>query len=75
MAVETLVCDVCGDLVSFDPEPVVDEDGDIDVDVPICNCCYSVICEKHTATPSCPHSAADHDQPAPPTARESAGEG
>lgn len=70
MAVETLACDVCGEMVSFDPEPFVDADGDIDVDVPICNCCYSVICPRHTANPSCPHSAVAHEQAASSSAAQ-----
>ena len=60
---ESLPCDVCGDAV---PQCQIDDcddcfNGTHEVGNCICNCCYSVICPKHTARPTCPHKAIDHE--------------
>jgi hypothetical protein len=58
---ESYPCSVCGDPV---PQCQIEECEDCfngDHDNGICSCCYGVICPKHTATVTCPHSAPDHD--------------
>lgn len=62
---ESYPCDVCGDPV---PQcETLRRDGsclgcfDGEHDNGVCSCCYSVICSKHTAAVTCPHSAAAHE--------------
>lgn len=56
---QTERCELCGDLVKFD----LDTDDD-DAEIPICSCCLSIICDKHTAKVTCPHQPSAHDQEA-----------